>query len=86
MDYIVINKTVLELSINSIKEKLAQSDELEHQEDWIDDPTLTRAVKTADACDNKSYPSALDIAGITDVPMHHPDSIYLRYGTDLHNS
>ena len=71
--------------MNSIEAKRAHRDEAENQENWIDDPTLTCAEKTGENRVESDYQSARDIAGVTALPMHHPDSLYLRYGADLRN-
>lgn len=58
---------------------------------WIDDPVQTQAKSLASdgVIDEKAevYQSqvAADISDVTAVPMHHPDSLYLRYGADLRN-
>lgn len=49
--------------------------------DWIDDPVLTGGKdETSEIAKHKP---AADIAHVTAVPMHHPDSKYLRYGADM---
>lgn len=62
-------------------ERLLKKDSLEK---WIDDPVLTRGEGEPESSDTRSpYQSAADIADVTALPMHHPDSKYLRYGADL---
>lgn len=49
--------------------------------DWIDDPVLTRGKD--EQSEMAAHKPAADIAHVTAVPMHHPDSKYLRYGSDI---
>ncbi len=49
---------------------------------WIDDPVEAGA---KDEASEQAYQSASDIAHVTAVPMHHPDSLYLKYGADVRN-
>lgn len=49
---------------------------------WINDPVQTESEQERLLSDPRS---AADIAHVTAVPMHHPDSLYLKLGSDLRN-
>ncbi len=54
---------------------------IQSEANWIDDPVQTGAQPD----EQDGYQSAADIAHVTAVPMHHPDSLYLKLGSDLRN-
>ena len=55
---------------------------------WIDDPVVVgdeEKTLSSEWLEDEDYKVAADIADVRAVPMHHPDSLYLKLGTDLRN-
>lgn len=77
MDNLTPKEAKKAVEVKAVQKEVAVLEEV----NWIDDPVTTKA--KSELVNEGDYQTAADIADVKAVPMHHPESLYLKYGADL---